>query len=161
MTRKMRALPGLLTMLVLASGCGGSARWVVRDEAGGLLALEGEHAAARQDAQRKILEHCGARRPRVVFEGDVPVSDRETHERSTEDRVAQTALVQSGDHTTWVEGQPAYGSSGVTLATDGSSALYDTARADRHQVYATHMEARVEYECEETRGSERTGDAGE
>ncbi len=149
MMRAMRVLLPLLFLLALAPGCGGSARWVVRDPGGGLLALDGDHSAAREDAQRKIAEHCGVREARVVFEGEVPVRDGETHQRSTEDRIAQTALVQSGDHTTWVEGQPAYGESGVTFAVGGDPALYSTQHADRHHVYTTHLEARVEYECED------------
>ena len=144
----------LVLLLVATSGCGGSARWVVQDAAGGLLALEGDHGAAREDAQRKIAQHCGAREPHIVFEGEIPVRDEETHQRTTEDRTAQTALVQAGDHTTWVEGQPAYGESGVTFAVDSDPALYDTAHASRQHVYTTHMETRVEYECEETSGAE-------
>ena len=139
----------VLVLGIAAGGCGGSARWVVRDEAGGLLALEGERSAAREDANRKIAEHCGVREAHVVFEGEVPVREEETHQRSTEDRIAQTAQVQSGDHTSWVEGQPAYGESGVTFAVGGDPALYSTEHADRHHVYQTHMETRVEYECEE------------
>jgi hypothetical protein len=152
MMRAMRLTFCISILLAMASGCGGSARWVVRDEGGGLLALDGDRAAAREDAQRKIVEHCGGREARVVFEGDVPVRDEETHQRSTEDRIAQTRLAQSGDHTSWVEGQPAYGESGVTFAVDGDPELYDTAHADRQHVYATHMEARMEYECEESGG---------
>jgi hypothetical protein len=138
-----------LALGIAASGCGGSARWVVRDDAGGLLALDGERAAAREDARRKIAEHCGAREALVVFEGEVPVRDEETHQRSTEDRIAQTQQVQSGDHTSWVEGQPAYGESGVTFAVGGDPTLYGTEHADRHRVTSTHMETRIEYECEE------------
>jgi hypothetical protein len=154
MMQAMRFAPFVIGLVVLSAGCGGSARWVVRDTGGGLLALDGDHGAARADAERKIAEHCGVRVARVVFEGDVAVRDEETHQRTTEDRIAQTRLAQSGDHTTWVEGQPAYGESGVTLAIDGESSLYDTSHADRHHVYATHTESRVEYECEETEAAE-------
>jgi hypothetical protein len=154
MMRSMRSALGLslalaLALALAASGCGGSARWVVRDEGGGLLALEGDGAAAREDAQRKIALQCGQREVHVVFEGLVPVRDEETHQRTTEDRIAQTAQVQSGDHTSWVEGQPAYGGSGVTFAVDEDPAFYDTAHADRHPTYATHMETRLEFECED------------
>ncbi len=104
--------------------------------------------------------HCGEGAYRVVFEGEVEVEEEETHERSVEDRTAQTRAVQSGDHTSWVEGQPAYGESGVTMSLDGDVQLYDAERGARSRTVRMRRERHLEYECQETSGGETaSGDA--
>ena len=144
-----------MRMVVIATcallvACGGSARQIVRDEDGGLLALEGDSGQAHADAERQMTEHCGARGHRVIVDADVQVAEEETHERSVEDRTAQTRTVQSGDHTSWVEGQPAYAESGVTMSLDGDVQLYDEHRGERTRATRMRSERHIEYECVET-----------
>lgn len=143
----------------LLGACGGSARQIVHDPDGGLLALDGDGNQAHADAERQMTAHCGARGHRVVFEGDVDVAEEETHERSVEDRTAQTRTVQSGDHTSWVEGQPAYGESGVTMSLDGDVQLYDQNRGSRARTTQMRRERHIEYECEDTSGGESPPEA--
>lgn len=140
----------------MLGACGGSARVLTHDDDGGLFALEGDRAAAREDAERQMRAHCGAAGFDVVFEGDVQVGEEETHERSASDRVAQTQTEQSGDHTSWVEGTDgAYGQSGVQVSTDGDVALYDAHRGERGRRTRTVTARHLEYECEATSGGER------
>jgi hypothetical protein len=68
--------------------------------------------------------------------------------------MAQTRTVQSGDHTSWVEGQPAYAESGVTMSLDGDPQLYSADRGARSRTTRLVSERHLEYECEETRGGQ-------
>jgi hypothetical protein len=109
--------------------------------------------------------HCGDDEFRVVFEGDVEVAEEETHERTVEDRTAQTRVVQSGDHTSWVEGQAPYGESGVTMSLDGDPQLYDPQRGARPRTTRMRSERHLEYECEgavseDTSGGESPSESG-
>jgi hypothetical protein len=95
-----------------------------------------------------------------MLDADVQVAEEETHERSVEDRTAQTRTVQSGDHTSWVEGQPAYGEAGVSMSLDGDVRLYDEHRGARSRTTRMRSERHIEYECVEmTSGGESEGDA--
>lgn len=127
---------------------------IVHDDDGGLFALDGDGGAAHGDAERQMQAHCGAGAFRVTFEGEVEVEEEETHERSAEDRDAQTRVVQSGDHTSWVEGQPAYGEAGVTMSLDGDVRLYDAQRGARTRTTRMRRERHLEYECQGTSGGE-------
>lgn len=140
----------------MLSACGGSARVLTHDAEGGLFALDGDRGAARQDAERQMREHCGAAGYDVVFEGEVQVGEEDTHELSAADRVAQTQTVQSGDHTSWVEGTAGgYSESGVQMSTEsGEVSLYDAHRGDRARRTRTVTERHLEYECEATSGGE-------
>jgi len=150
----------VIATCALAVACGGSARRIVRDDDGGLFALEGSSSDSHADAERQMTEHCGARGHRVVFEGDVEVAEEETHERSVEDRTAQTRTVQSGDHTSWVEGQPAYAESGVTMSLDGDPQLYSSERGARSRTTRMRSERHLEYECEEATSGGESGSEG-
>ena len=153
----MRAI--VIAMCAALLACGGSARRLLRDDEGGVLSLEGNMGEAHADAERQMTEHCGAGGHHVLYDGDVQVPDEETHERSVEDRTAQTRTVQSGDHTSWVEGQPAYAESGVTMSLDGDPQLYSAERGARTRTMRTRTERHLEYECEETSGGESESDA--
>jgi hypothetical protein len=142
----------VIATCALVIGCGGSARQIVRDDDGGLFALDGDGGQAHADAERVMTEHCGARGHRVIYEGDVQVAEEETHERSAADRTAQTQTVQSGDHTSWVEGQPAYAESGVSMSLEngGDVQLYDASRGARQRTTRMRTERHLEYECLDT-----------
>jgi hypothetical protein len=143
---------------VLLVACGGSARQIQHDREGGLFALDGNSGDAHADAERQMTAHCGPGGHRVTFEGDVEVAEEETHERSVEDRTAQTRTVQSGDHTSWVEGQPPYAESGVTMSLDGDPELYSADRGARTRTTRMRSERHLEYECEDPSEAE-TGSA--
>lgn len=144
----------------MLGACGGSARLITRDARGGLLALDGDGGEAHADAERQMSAHCGPAGHRIVFDGDVEVAEEETHERSVEDRAAQTRTVQSGDHTSWVEGQPAYAESGVTMSVDGDVQLYSAERGARARTTRMRSERHLEYECEEPVEGGGAGDGG-
>ncbi len=158
--RRVAIATCVLWTAIVLDGCGGSARQIVHDARGGLFVLSGDGNDAHADAERQMSAHCGAGGHRVTFEGDVEVAEEETHERSVEDRTAQTRTVQSGDHTSWVEGQPAYAESGVTMSLDGDPQLYSPDRGARSQTMRRVSERHLEYECEEPSGSESGSGSG-
>ena len=96
-----------------------------------------------------MTAHCGAGGHRVTFEGDVDVLEEETHERTLEDRTAQTRTLQSSDHTSWVEGTSPYAESGVSLPLEGGGPqLYSSDRGARARTTRMRSERHLEYECE-------------
>jgi hypothetical protein len=79
----MRLLALILAVGALV-GCGGTARIVRRDGYGGVLALEGKQARAREAASRMIAEHCGQRGHIVTLEEEVPVGSQIVYNRRSD-----------------------------------------------------------------------------
>lgn len=142
----------LATMCALLAGCAGSARMVARDDHGGLLALEGDHGAARGDAERQMREHCGARGYRVTADAEYTVSMREEQEvtqheqarRLSDDQTRTTSAFSGG-----TAGSALGDSTGTSGSFGESPEIYDPAHTGATPRLPTPVrEHRVEYECE-------------
>lgn len=146
----MRSLAWLVVFVL--AGCGGSARYVVRDDEGGLLALEGDEGTARGEARRLMREHCGTREARVTADGEYTVAMREEGEvtqdevgrRIADDQTSTTAAMIGDSRTTVPASRSA-----TTLRTDGEPELYDSSRNGAPpRIPHPVREHRIEYECE-------------
>ncbi len=147
----MRTLQLLSIAAVLLAGCGGSARLVTRDEVGGLFALEGDHGAAREDAERQMGEHCRGRGYRVTADAEFTVSIREEQEvtqgeqarRLSDDQTRTTSAFSGG-----TAGSALGDSTGTSGSFGESPEIYDPARTGATPRLPTPVrQHRVEYEC--------------
>lgn len=135
-----------LGLALLLAACGGSARALIRDDEGGLFQLEGDDAEARRDAERQMVEHCGGRGYRIVYDGGAPSGA--SYERApTADEAAERMALPS-DLPGAIErpGLTPPGGAGVT--TDGNFFMHDPARSDRAASTGVDRRRRLEYECE-------------
>ncbi len=133
-------------------GCAGTARLVTRDAEGGLFALEGEHGAARSDAERQMREHCGAGGYRITADAEYTVAMRQEQEitqseasrRLADDQTLRTSALSGGTASSGI--QPG----GEASARLGESPeIYDPAVTGATPRIPTPVrEHRLEYECE-------------
>ena len=144
----MRIHLPLACILFLTSACGGAARFVVRDPAGGLIALDGDGYG---EAQRMMGEHCGASGYRVTADGVYTVAMREEQtitgqeqgRRLADDQSLTTSAFSGGTASSAV---PPGGQ--ATFSTgDGVQAFDSTRDGATPRLPVPVRERRVEYEC--------------
>lgn len=141
---------GLATPIALG-GCGGGARLVAHDETGGLFALEGDEGAAREDAERQIRAHCGARGYRITADAEFTVAMRDEQEVTQAEasrRIGDDQTRRSSEFS----GGTAGSGIGDTVGTSGtfgeSPEIYDPATTGATPRLPTPVrEHRLEYEC--------------
>lgn len=138
-------LAALAIAAALVTACGGSARFVVRDDEGGLLQLDGDEAAARADALRQMEAHCGARGYRIVYDGTGSVSVGGERVPTAEERAASMALASDLPGSMELAGTTSAGGAGVT--TGGDLFAHDPSRSDRATTPRVDRRRRIEYEC--------------
>lgn len=136
----------LVFPLVLAA-CGGSARFVVRDDEGGLLELDGDLPLARRDADRQMQEHCGAHGYRITYDGTASVSSGGERAPTADESAARMALPSDVPGALELSGTSPPGGAGVTNG--GEFFVHDPARSDRVTTPRVDRRRRLEYECEE------------
>jgi hypothetical protein len=73
----------VLLITVLACAAGGSARPIMRDQAGGELALDGDRTKAMEQAVASMNAHCGNLGYTVTREGEV-VTGQQTQQQSSQ-----------------------------------------------------------------------------
>lgn len=139
----------MLATVVLAA-CGGSARFVVRDEEGGLFQLDGDEALARGDAERQMREHCGARGYRVVYDGTASIATGGERVPTADESAGRMALPSDLPGALELSGTSPSGGAGVT--TGGEVFLHDPASADRLETPRVDRRRRLEYECQDEDG---------
>jgi hypothetical protein len=132
-------------------GCGGGARLVTRDTEGGLFALEGDHGAAREDAERQIRAHCGGRGYRITADAEYTVAVREEQEvtqgeqgrRLGDDQTRRSTAFSGG-----TAGSALGDSTGASGRFGESPDIYDPATTGATPRIPTPVrEHRLEYEC--------------
>jgi hypothetical protein len=135
----------------LVSACAGTARIVARDDEGGLFALDGEHGAARADAERQMRAHCGSGGYRITADAEYTVAMRETQEVTQSEAGRRLADDQSLRTSAIAGGMP---SSGIQPGAEASARLgespeiYDPATTGATPRLPTPVrEHRLEYEC--------------
>jgi hypothetical protein len=154
MRRRVLLVTALATLgACLASivGCAGTARMVARDDEGGLFALEGEHGAARSDAERQMREHCGASGYRITADAEYTVAMREEQEvtqseagrRLADDQSLRTSAISPGMSNSGI--QP---DAQASARLGESPEIYDPASTGATPRLPTPVrEHRLEYEC--------------
>jgi hypothetical protein len=134
-------------------GCGGSARLVTRDASGGLYALEGDHGAAREDAERQIRAHCGARGYRVTADAEYTVSVREQQEVTQSEQARRLSDDQTRTTSAFSGGTAGSGlgdTTGASATLGESPEIYDPAATGATPRLPTPVrEHRLEYECDD------------
>lgn len=137
-----RRVVATIFLALVGAGCGGSARVVVRDEAGGLLSLSGDDGAARDDALRIIEAHC-PHGHHLTLDGPVEVGE-ESH--TTQRQGEAIALDQSRQTSGGIE--PGSQTS-LTVTEGGSVSTFDPASNAAPRERSVRTERRIEYECDE------------
>lgn len=150
-SRGLAALVAIVALGGLAAGCGGGARLVTRDTEGGLFALEGDHGAAREDAERQIRAHCGGRGYRITADAEYTVAMREEQDvtqgeqarRMSDDQTRRTTAFSGG-----TAGSGLGDSTGASGRFGESPDIYDPAATGATPRIPTPVrEHRLEYEC--------------
>ncbi len=145
------ALAALVAASGVGLGCGGGARLVTRDATGGLFALDGDEGAAREDAERQMREHCGARGFRVTADGTFTVATREEPELTPGERGRRFADEETRTSSAFAPGMAGSGlgtTTGLRLSADESPEIYDPATSGATPRVPTPVrEHRLEYEC--------------
>jgi hypothetical protein len=145
------ALVAILGLGGLGAGCGGGARLVTRDTEGGLFALDGDHGAAREDAERQIRAHCGGRGYRITADAEYTVAMREEQDvtqgeqarRMSDDQTRRTTAFSGG-----TAGSGLGDSTGASGRFGESPDIYDPAATGATPRIPTPVrEHRLEYEC--------------
>lgn len=147
-----------MVLPLVLTACGGSARFVVRDDEGGLLELDGDLPLARRDAERQMQEHCGAHGYRITYDGTASVSTGGERAPTADESAARMALASDVPGALELPGTSPPGGAGVTNG--GEFFVHDPARSDRALTPRVDRRRRLEYECEEEAGDESApGDA--
>ena len=138
----------LAGILFLTSACGGTARFVVRDPTGGLIALESDGYG---EAQRMMGEHCGESGYRVTADGVYTVATRQEQTITGQEQGRRLADNQSLTTSAFSGGTA---SSAVppggqaTFSTGDGVQAFDSTRDGRTTTLPVPVrERRVEYEC--------------
>jgi hypothetical protein len=135
-------------ILILTSACGGTARFVVRDPTGGLIALEGDGYG---EAQRLMGEHCGGSGYRVTADGVYTVATRQEQTITGQEQGRRLADNQSLTTSAFSGGAassavPTGGQ--ATFSTGDGVQAFDSTRDGRTTTLPVPVrERRVEYEC--------------
>ena len=144
----MRIHLPLACILFLTSACGGAARFVVQDPAGGLIALEGDGYG---EAQRMMGEHCGARGYRVTADGVYTVAMRDEQTITGQEQGRRLADNQSLTTSAFSGGTASSamppGGQATFSTGDGVQAFDSTRDGVTPSLPVPVRERRVEYEC--------------
>ncbi|MDX2092852.1 MAG: hypothetical protein SFX73_33610 [Kofleriaceae bacterium] len=92
---------GLVISLGVLAGCG-SARVIQRNQAGGVVELQGDRGKAMEDAHRQMAGHCGPNNYQITQEGEEAIgTDTFTREdTATDSAVSRNGRRASQDSTT-------------------------------------------------------------
>ena len=91
MLRKLST--GLIAGALLTTAACGTARVIQRNQAGGVIELQGDRGKAMEQASQEMAMHCGPGNFTVVSEGEEPVG---TDTVVREDTATDTATSKSG-----------------------------------------------------------------
>jgi hypothetical protein len=93
---------GLLIGSLLALGACGTARLIHRDQAGGVLELEGDRGKAMEQANQEMAQQCGPNNFTIMQEGEEPVGTDTivSQDQTTDESTAKNGRRTSTDTTT-------------------------------------------------------------